>query len=204
MRLPAIPGLQVQPRLAELAAAEAIVIVGATCVGKTTLTDAVRRAAIAGVEVPVRYVTRPARPDDTSDNVHVAAMEFARLVEIGSICVRWSRTLRRTEQYGFAATSLLPVYSANDSIYRGSIEPAGALDRALLVGIHAPDEVRALRLSTRSPELWRDHPDEARLRLAEAADAMLPHVHAVIENTERVVAERALLELVKVLASARP
>ena len=72
----------------------------------------------------------------------------------------------------------LPVYSANNAIV-GNVQPAGALDDALIVGVHAPEDVRERRLRARSPELCRDRPDEARARLAEP---MLANCHVVIEN----------------------
>lgn len=151
----------------------AIVIIGSTCSGKTTLVQALRDAALAGVDIPRRFVTRAPRPDDIAD-------EAAALTD-QPICLHWTRTLAgRTERYAFAppAPGTLPVYSANNAIV-ANVQPAGALDDALIVGVFAPDDVRERRLRARSPELCRERPDEARARLAEP---MLANCHVVIKN----------------------
>jgi hypothetical protein len=114
----------------------------------------------------------------------------------------------RIERYAFAspAPGMLPVYSANNAIYlEGNVRPAGALDGALLVGVFAPDAIREQRLRTRSPGLWRDRPDEARARLAEGADLMRTHVHAVIENHGRFeqAAAADMVALVALVGAAR-
>ena len=152
----------------------AIVIVGSTCSGKTTLVQAIREAAIDGVDVPRRYVTRPPR---AGDNV----LEASVLTPDTRCFIQWTRTLAdHTERYAFAppVPGMLPVYSANNAIL-GNVQPAGALADALIVGVFAPDDVRAQRLRVRSPELWRDRPQEVEARLAERMPA---NVHYVIEN----------------------
>ena len=166
---------------------DAIVIVGSTCSGKTTLAEEIRRSALPGVEVPRRFVTRRPRADDNPDEAgYASADQLDADIAAGAIGVHWSRMIAgRTVRYAFAATSrgMLPVYSANTAIcIAGNVRPPDALEHACLVGVFAPDPVRAARLRARSPELWRDHPDEAHARLAECADTMLSHVHVVIEN----------------------
>jgi hypothetical protein len=169
-----------------------IVIVGASCSGKTTLVDAVRAARLPGVCVPQRFVTRPPRPDDTSDT-HIAHGEFERLIANGTIAVHWRRIFEagRSERYGFAPVEpgTLPVFAANNAICAG-VEPAGVLAGALIVGIVAPAAVRARRLRLRSPEL---PPEEARFRLAETA---LPIVDVVIDNGDQLACD-ALVALVR-------
>lgn len=190
---------------------EAIVIVGSTCVGKTTLVDAVRRAARPGVDVPLRWVTRPARADDLAAETRSARpAELDAAIAGGAIALHWSRTFGggRVERYAFAvpAPGALPVYSANNAIYvAGNVQPADALVHALLVGVYAPDDLRERRLRARSPALCRDDPDEVRARLAEAASTMLPHVHAVIDNHGELeaVAPHDLVALVDAVARRR-
>jgi len=58
------------------------------------------------------------------------------------------------------------------------LSPAGALDHALVIGVHAPPEVCAQRLEQRSPDLLAQ-PEEVAHRLAERASS---DVHVVIDN----------------------
>ena len=167
---------------------DAIVVVGGTCAGKTTLVDAVRRAAIAGLDIPQRFVTRAPRADDVgAEAAYVTDAELDAAIASGAVGVHWRRTLEpgHSERYGFArpARGTRPVYSANNAIYQaGNVRPSDALARALLVGVYAPEAVREHRLHTRSPALFRDRLAEAQARLADPSASMLSHVHAVIEN----------------------
>jgi ribose 1,5-bisphosphokinase PhnN len=168
----------------------AIVIVGSTCSGKTTLVQALRDAAIDGVDIPRRYVTRAPRPGDIAD-------EASSLTADTAYFIHWTRTLAgHTERYAFAppAPGKLPVYSANNAIL-DNVEPPGALVNALIIGVVAPDDVRAQRLHVRSPELCRDRPEEARARLVERMPA---NVHRVIENhgEHETRARQELIEIV--------
>ena len=152
----------------------AIVIVGSTCSGKTTLVQAIREAAVDGVDIPRRYVTRAPRPGDNAHEASVLTPDTPHLIH-------WTRTLAgHTERYAFAppASGTLPVYSANNAIL-STVQPTDALAEALIVGVFAPDDVRAERLRVRSPELWRERPHEVEARLAERMPA---NVHYVIEN----------------------
>jgi ribose 1,5-bisphosphokinase PhnN len=82
------------------------------------------------------------------------------------------------------------------------VQPSSALASALVVGIYAPDDVREQRLRARSPDLCRDRPEEVRARLAESASAMLPHVHAVIEN-HGALETAAKADIVRLVAAVR-
>lgn len=188
---------------------DAIVIVGATCTGKTTLVDELRRAALAGIEIPRRFVTRAPRADDLpAEAGHLSAAELDAGLARGDLHLHWSRTLDdQTERYAFATPrpGVLAVYSANNAIYLpDNARPPGALANALFVGIYAPDEIRAQRLRARSPELCRDRPDEVRARLAETADAMRPHVHVVVENhgALEAPAKSEIVRLVRAVTSS--
>jgi ribose 1,5-bisphosphokinase PhnN len=177
----------------------AIVIVGSTCAGKTTLANAIRRAALAGVDVPRRFVTRAPRPDDVADEAgYVTCDELDGAITAGRVRLHWSRTLEagHLERYGFATprAGALPVYSANNAICT-----AVDLSNALVVGVFAPDELRARRLRARSPALCAERPDEVSARLGERADVVRSHAHVVIENhgTLEPSALRDIVELVR-------
>lgn len=190
---------------------DAIVIVGSTCAGKTTLVGAVRGSALAGVCVPRRFVTRPPREGDVPDETgYVTSAELDAAIAAGTVGIHWARTLEpgRIEHYAFAppAPGALAVYSANNAIYvEGNVRPADALARALLVGVFAPEAVREQRLRERSPALWRDYPAEARARLADSAGSMAPYVDAIIENhgALEAVARNDMLVLIRAAAQMR-
>lgn len=196
-------------RLLRLAAADAIAIVGATGAGKSTIVAAIRAAATPPVTVPLRYLTRSPRENESpAENVHVSDAEFAQRAADGRVALRWERVMEggRRVRYGFgpATPGAFPVYSGNNALWANaaSVEPTGALDRVLVVGVTAPDAVREQRFRRRSPDLWRDAPGEASFRLAEPSDAVLPHVHLVLENhgaLEAVAGEEAVA-LVRLVA----
>lgn len=181
----------------------AIVLIGATCSGKTTLANAIRAAAIPGIDVPQRFVTRAPRTDDIAAEAHhldAAALDAA--IAAGTIGVHWSRTLEagHTERYAFAAPkpAALPVYSANNAICVG-VQPPDALRDALFVGVRAPDSLRDERLRKRSPSLVARSPDEVRARLAESSDVTRRHAHVVIDNSVEMqfAAQRDIVTLVR-------
>ena len=193
-------------RVAALGAIEAVVIVGPTCVGKTTLVDVVRDSALCAsgvVDVPTRFITRmPRGGDNLVENVHVTVEDFAARVGAGEIDVHWLRRMEggRTIRYGFARprSGALAVFSANNAILAQDAElsPAGALDHALVIGVQAPPEVRARRLQQRSPDLLA-HREEAAHRLAELESS---EVHVVIDNFGELEAV-ARAEIVTLLRS---
>lgn len=201
-------------RLPDLAQVQAVVFVGATCAGKSTLLAAVRAAAPGfegQVDVPLRYITRPPRDNESpGENVHLSSLEFDQKVGTGEIGLHWTRELGpdRVERYGFAPTlpGALPVFSGNNALYsnRESVRPAGALQRALFVGVFAPDQVREARLRSRSQDLWRARPDEVAHRLAESSMNMLEHVHVVVANHGplEAVTRDETVELVRQVAHA--
>jgi ribose 1,5-bisphosphokinase PhnN len=183
-------------------------VVGATCAGKTTLVDAVRAAALPGVTVPPRFVTRPPRAGDhPAETVARTPAAFDDDVAGGAIDVHWTRRLEadRVERYGFAPVppDTLPVYSANNAIL-DALGPAAALcARALIVGVIAPDALRAERLRARSPDLCRDRPAEVALRLAEPGEAIADRVDVVVHNHGDRAAHAAAALIALVAAAAR-
>jgi hypothetical protein len=184
---------------------DALVLIGSTCAGKSTLANAVRAAAIPSVDVPQRFVTRATRPDDVAAEAHyVTSDQLDAAIADGSVCVHWSRTLAGTsERYAFATPQpgALPFYSANNAIcLPGNVRPEGVLAHALIIGVHAPDALREKRLVQRSPALLAAQPDEARARLAEPADAIMPFAHVVVDASIEAVAPAEIVELVRAVA----
>lgn len=166
---------------------DSIVLVGSTCTGKTTLANAIRAAAIPGLDVPRRYVTRAPRAGDTTDEAtHVTNAELDAMIEAGTVGLHWSRTFEsgHVERYGFAKPrpDTVPFYSANNAIC------TTPLPNALVIGVYAPDAIREQRLLARSPELVRDRPEEARARLAESTEAVVPLSHIVVDNCGKLAA----------------
>ncbi len=201
-------------RLRRLSRVDAVVLVGATCAGKSTLAAAIRGAAWGPkgrVDVPSRCLTRPRRQNESpGENVHLSADEFEQSLARGEVGLHWARKMEggREERYGFRPVpkGMLAVYSGNNALYsnQGSVQPQGALRHALFVGVHAPDEIREARLRARSPDLWAHHPAEVAHRLADRSDNMLKHVHLVVANhgTFEGVAPEEAVALVKVVEAA--
>lgn len=194
-------------RIAALGPIDSVVIVGPTCVGKTTLVAALRDSALCAsgaVVVPKRFITRtPRGGDDLVENVHVTDAELTARIAAGEIDLRWVRHMEggRTIRYGFATPRFgaLPVFSANNAILAADAEllPTGRLAHALRIAIYAPPELRAERLRARSPDLWA-YPAEVAHRLAEPAlDA---DVNVVIDNHGELE-EVAKTEIVTLLRS---
>lgn len=201
----------VTPRLARGARIDvptvprSIVIVGGSGAGKTTAVDAVRVAALPGVVVPERRVTRPSRPDDhPCEAVSRDVATFAAEVAAGVLAPAWHRTLgTRRECYGFVAApaDALAVYSANLGLFAADavLTPPTALDGALIVVVTAPPDVRAARLRARSPGLADD---ERRTREREE----VPPGHVEVDNAAPDgggAAAAALVALVRAVIAVR-
>jgi ribose 1,5-bisphosphokinase PhnN len=180
-------------------AIDTVVIVGPSGAGKSTLVDAVRDADVPGVDVPMRYSTRPPRATDSRETSHLPTEQFAQHVRDGSIVMHWTRTVDggRVVRYGFAAPrpDALAVLSANSAILlpAAHLEPASALEHSLVVGVVAPRAVREARLARRASDL---DPAELHYRLSHDDE---PDVHVVIEN-HGVLEPIALTEIVELVA----
>lgn len=115
----------------------------------------------------------------------------------------------REERYGFhqTATGRLAVYSGNNALYDNpnSVNPREVLKNTLMLGIYAPDDVRKDRLMQRSPDLFRDQPDEAEYRLQDSSNNILPHVHVVVDNYGELEANATveIVKLIELLAQTR-
>lgn len=184
--------VQYEENLCKLKFIESVVIVGSTCAGKTTIADAIRKSSasqMGRIEVPLRYITRPKRQNDnTNENIHVSPEELSQKILDGDIGLHWVRNMEgnREERYGFKKVedNKMPVYSANNAIYNNakSISPEGILSGALFLGVYAPDEIRRERLLIRSPDLLRSNPEEVAYRLADSSDNIFNHIHVAIHN----------------------
>jgi ribose 1,5-bisphosphokinase PhnN len=178
---------------------DTVVVVGPSGAGKSTLIDAVRDAHLPGVDVPLRYVTRPPRATDLRETIPLSPEAFEHHVRDGSIAMHWIRSLDegRTVRYGFVARrpGTLAVLSANSAIVSpaGQLQPATALARALVLGVVAPRAVREARLVRRSGDL---RPTELAYRLAHDDD---PDVHVTVEN-HGALEPIALTEIVELVA----
>ncbi|MBU1018189.1 hypothetical protein KKA33_04140 [Patescibacteria group bacterium] len=162
--------IQDEQRLDDLEKIDSVTVVGSTCSGKSTIVDAIRQDVKLRrlVDVPMRYITRPKRgQNNTAENTHLNNDEFQTKIDTGNIGLHWVRRMEgdRRERYGFhqTATDKLVVYSGNNALYNNpdSIKPKGALRNTLMLGIYAPDDIRESRLRQRSPDLFKDKPEEA-------------------------------------------
>lgn len=163
-----------------------VVVVGPSCAGKTSLVNAIREAALPGVFVPIRYVTRaPRKSDNGVENVHLDSATFDAYKERGEIAWSWTRRMHegKVARYGFQATpeGCLPVYSGNNAIYRNaeSIDSPLFIERALRVGAYAPIEVRRQRMQERSADLSES---EREFRLADLGADMEEQVHLIAHD----------------------
>lgn len=59
------------------------------------------------------------------------------------------------------------------------------LEKALIVAIYAPEDIRRKRLFERSPDLVNDKPEEVAYRLEDRAINMYPDAHIVVKNFGR-------------------
>lgn len=182
-----LPSVRVSPKLHELTNINAIAVVGSSGAGKSTLISAIRAASaqLPGIEIPLRYTTRPPRLNDSSvENQHVTREFFAKQMDAKRIGVHWIREMEsgRKEWYGFAATNKrhLPIYSANnDFLKQLSAQDESMRKTTLVLGVYATDQVREERLAQRSPDIQEK---ERKYRLGDSSENILPFSHLVIDN----------------------
>ncbi|GEM_PF-1344936 len=177
---------------------DAIIIVGSSFTGKSTLVDAVRNAitqdpqALGHLSVPKKIITRPQRENDNLlENDFRSPAEFATMVQNGEVGLHWVRKMEgtRTENYGFLPPKpgTIPVYSANNAIVnnRESVNPKDLLEKSLLIAVYAPEDIRKHRLFDRSPDLVAQKSEEVTYRLADKAVNMFPESPIVVKNFGR-------------------
>lgn len=180
--------------LAKLGDIRAIVFVGSSFTGKSTLVDAVRGALgqpwiSDRLVVPQRIITRPRRlNDNTVENAFYSLEELTRMFGYGEVGVHWVRHMEagRTEQYAFPRVEdgLIPVYSANNDILRNRADmPLNELlHHALIIGVYARESVRAVRLLHRSPDLVAEKPEEVAYRLGDRSRNIYAQAHIIVKN----------------------
>lgn len=139
-----------------------IVVVGSSGAGKTTLVNSVRGPEYSDrLIVPRRFITRPPREgDDRSENSYLPHDIFDESVNTGTIWPHWERWFEggRKEQYGFQEYPSLDfrrrMYSANNAFLRRPSESAfSVLQTSVVVAVVADEDVRAKRLTVRSPDM---------------------------------------------------
>lgn len=187
--------------LVALEAIDRIVLVGSTCVGKSTLEQAIRAASLehpllrGKISVPQRVATRPQRSDD-GDMYFCTPDKFHKMVLSDELGLHGVKIMEggRQEPYGYLKPTegTLPIFFANNQTlrHRVSVRPDGILADALIILIYAPDQIRAARLRERSPELFEERPDEVAFRLspAERAIGLAYDVHLILKNFGRFAA----------------
>ena len=171
---------------------EKIYVIGSTGVGKTTLVNYIKDKTNfikQGIlQVPLRYITRPARRnDDIIENRHVTQEEFDHHLAQGDIGVHWRRDLggQHFERYGFAAlrTNAVPLYSANMALVRSDAQllPDDSLENSLIIGVYLPADIRFDRFAKRSPDVLLNKA-EAEKRLSDDPRAVFDFCHVVVDN----------------------
>ncbi len=191
-----------EDNLEKLDVIRSIVVVGSSNSGKTTIVNYIREmlnnhpAFSQAFDIPKRVITRPQRKnDDLEENIFASTSEdFTRETERG---IAWERDMGagRTERYGFVKSdpNKIPIYSANNALLKNrdsivSSDPS-FLDHSLVILVSAPDDARAKRLEKRSPDIVKDKPEEAKMRMEDSAMNQYPNCHVVVHNPEGAQAE---------------
>lgn len=175
--------------LAEPGGLLAVVFVGGTCAGKSTLAYHVQSELVDRCEVSRRYTTRePRLGDDAEELTSVGWDEFRLMVADNQFVLSWERPMTDGPPIGYGCLAVsrgrTPLLLAGHGIYTNprSVRPRAALDRALIIGVSAPEEVRATRMSLRSPDVLARDPERARALFVHDETAMLENVDLVVHN----------------------
>lgn len=175
---------------------QSVILLGSTCVGKSTLERAVRTASLEDpllkekVSVPQRVATRPIRADDGDDIYFCSPDEFIDMISSNRLGLYGIKIMEggREEPYGYLKSEegTLPVFFANNQTLRNraSVYPQGILESSLIVLIYAQDHIREERLKARSPQLFEERPDEVAFRLSrdERAVGLASDAHLIVRN----------------------
>jgi ribose 1,5-bisphosphokinase PhnN len=168
-----------------------IVMVGGMCAGKSTLAHgaALAPALVGCCEVVPRCTTRPARRGDDSDGVSsISWNDFSARRDNGSFALSWERPLSDGSRIGYGCYKPVgdgaPIFMAGHGVYsnRETVQPPSVLERALIVGVAAPDDVRMERLRLRSPDVLARGRTATEMLLAHDDATMANNVDIIVNN----------------------
>lgn len=168
-----------------------IVIVGGMCAGKSTLAygAAGHPMLVDCCEVVPRYSTRMPRRGDTAEGLtSISWDEFRRRRESGKFALAWERPLADGSRIGYGclgpSSQAVPIFMAGHGVYtnKATLQPSTALDRALVVGVDAPADVRAERLRLRSPDVVAQGLTAMERLLAHDDDKMAANIDMLVRN----------------------
>src|SRR5258708_16042385 len=181
-RLPSVD-LRRPERIIALRKPLCVVMVGGMCAGKSALAhDAEVHPELTGrCEVVPRCSTREPRQGDAADGVtSIGWEEFRARHEAGYFALSWVRPLADGSTIGYGclgpSADVVPIFMAGHGVYtnKETVRPPGALENALIVGVHAPASVRAERLGRRSPDVVARGPA--------AVDKLIAHDDAAMSS----------------------
>jgi ribose 1,5-bisphosphokinase PhnN len=168
-----------------------VVMVGGMCAGKSVLAHgAETHPTLTGrCEVVPRCSTREPRQGDAADGVtSIGWEEFRARHEAGYFALSWVRPMADGSSIGYGclgpSADVVPIFMAGHGVYtnKETVRPPGALENALVVGVHAPASVRAERLRSRSPDVVARGPATIDKLLAHDDVAMSSNVDLIIRN----------------------
>ena len=200
-------------KLADFAMLRSLILVGGTCAGKSTLAyAAVTEPKVATrCDVVQRYTTRVSRRGDAAEDlVSIPWPKYFEMIQQELFALSWIRPMPDGQPIGYGCLpprpGRLPIFMAGHGIYtnRDSVRPPDVLSRSLIVGIHAPQAVRATRLSLRSPDVVERGPAAVESLLSHDDEKMAHNVDVIVHNygpRERQ-SPPDFIELVKLLTSA--
>lgn len=178
---------------------------GGMCSGKSTLAHgAAADSRLAGrCDVVPRWTTRPPRAGDAQDGAaSIGWAEFRARVASSAFSLSWIRPVPDGSLIGYgcghpSAPSRLPLLMAGHGIYTNAetVRPHGALDRALVVGVWAPADMRERRLHARSPDLLSDA-RRVRALMTHDDEAMSANVDLLVLNDAPEGPDRAIGDFV--------
>jgi len=178
-----------------------IFVGGSSGSGKSILSEYLELIGIpSGTKLAQRISTRGIR---LSDNNRPTEEKIIALKQAGKIGFSYKR--RGKDIYAFILPedpNLLPVYVGGNSAFKfyDSVEPTGALHRALRIGIYAPDRVRKKRIKEDRKDI---DPDDLAYRIQEdKSNLMFPWVHFVIKSYGKT-AEQAKKDFINLIAIAK-
>jgi ribose 1,5-bisphosphokinase PhnN len=149
----------------------------------------VHPALVGNTELVPRCSTREPRQGDVADGLtSITWNEFHAHRAAGTFAMSWERPLKNGSSIGYGCLmpsgNGAPVFVAGHGIYNNkeTLQPPTALERALIVGIVAPAEVRAERLRLRSPDVIARGMATTEALLAHDDDAMAANVDMLVRN----------------------